>query len=63
MSERRAGLENGQCGSRPCLSLWGRPLPLDETSDSISGSAGVVATACMEEEIDGTREAPAVVGA
>ena len=42
--------------------LWGRPLPLGEIATASSGSVGVMASACMEEEIDGTREAPAVRG-
>ncbi len=42
--------------------LWGRPLPLVEIATASSGSDGVMASACMEEEIDGTREAPAVRG-
>ena len=41
--------------------LWGRPLPLDEIATASNGSAGVVASACLEEEIVGTREALAVV--
>ncbi len=40
--------------------FWGRPLPLGEIATASSGSVGVMASACMEEEIDGTREAPAV---
>ena len=40
--------------------LRGRPLPLGEIATASSGSVGVMASACMEEEIDGTREAPAV---
>ncbi len=42
--------------------FWGRPLPLGEIATASSGSVGVMASACMEEEIDGTREAPAVRG-
>ena len=42
--------------------LRGKPLTLDETATASNGSAGVVASACMEEEIVGTREAPAVRG-
>ena len=42
--------------------IWGRPMPLGETAIASNGSAGVMAPACMEEEIDGTREAPAVGG-
>ena len=38
----------------------GRPLSLDEIAIASNDSAGVVASACMEEEIVGTREAPAV---
>ncbi len=42
--------------------LWGRPLPPDKIATAPSGSAGVVASACMEEKIVGTREAPAARG-
>ena len=38
----------------------GRPSPLDRIATASNGSAGVVASACMYEEIVGTREAPAV---
>ena len=40
--------------------LWGRPWPLDERATAFNGSAGVVVSACMEEEIVETREAHAV---
>jgi hypothetical protein len=30
----------------------GRPLPLGEIATTPSGSAGVIASACLEEEID-----------
>ena len=36
-------------------------MPLGETATAPSGSAGVVASACLEEEIVETREALAVV--
>ncbi len=36
----------------------GRPLSLDKIATASNDSAGVVASACMEEEIVGTREAP-----
>jgi hypothetical protein len=39
----------------------GRPMPLGETATALSGSAGVMASACLEEEIVETREALAVV--
>ncbi len=42
--------------------LRGRPLPLVEIAAASSGSVGVMASACMEQEIVGTREAPAVNG-
>jgi len=32
--------------------LWGRPQPLNETATAFNGSAGVVVSACLEEEID-----------
>jgi hypothetical protein len=41
--------------------LRGKPLTLDETATASNGCAGVVASACMEEKIVGTREALAVV--
>ncbi len=37
--------------------FWGRPSPLDDIATASNGSVGVVAPACMEEEIVGTREA------
>ncbi len=40
--------------------FWGRPSSLDEIATASNDSAGVVAPACMEEKIVGTREAPAV---
>jgi hypothetical protein len=60
VSERRAGLEKGNAEADP-PGLRGKPLTLDETATASNGSAGVVAPACMEEEIVGTREALAVV--
>ena len=32
--------------------LWGRPMPLGETATALNGSAGVMVSACLEEEID-----------
>ncbi len=43
--------------------FWGRPTPLGRIATAPNGSAGVMASACMEEEIDGTREAPCGGGA
>ena len=40
----------------------GRPSSLDKIATASNDSAGVVASACMEEEVVGTREAPAVRG-
>ena len=40
--------------------LRGRPWPLDEIATASNSSVGVVASACMEEEIVETREALAV---
>jgi hypothetical protein len=40
--------------------LRGRPWLLDEIATASSSSAGVVASACLEEEIVETREALAV---
>jgi hypothetical protein len=37
-------------------------LPLDETATALNGSAGVVVSACMEEEIDRNTGSPAVSG-
>ena len=42
--------------------FWGRPLSLDKIATASNDSAGVVASACMEEEIVGTREAPSMRG-
>ena len=44
------------------LVFWGRPSSLDRIAIASNGSAGVVASACMEEVIVGTREAPTVRG-
>ena len=41
----------------------GRPMPLSETATALNGSVGVMASACVEEEIVGTREAPCGGGA
>ena len=38
--------------------FWGRPLPLDEIATALNGSAGVVVSACMEEEIDRNTGSP-----
>ena len=67
-SERRAGLEKGNVGADP-PELRGRP-PLRSTRPApkrpearairLRGPAGVVATACHAQEVDATREAPAV---
>jgi len=43
--------------------FWGRPLPPGEIATTPGGSVGVMASACMEEEIVGTREAPCGGGA
>ena len=40
----------------------GRSMPSGETATAPDGSVGVMASACMEEEIVGTREAPTVRG-
>lgn len=37
-------------------------MPLCETATALSGSAGVRASACLEEEIVETREAPTIRG-
>jgi len=31
--------------------FWGRPLPLNEIATAFNGSAGVMVSACLEEEI------------
>ena len=59
MSERRAGLEK-EIAEADLPRFWGRPSPPDKIATASGGSAGVVASACMEEKIVGTREAPAV---
>ena len=38
--------------------FWGRPLPLDEIATAFNGSAGVVVSAYMEEEIDRNTGSP-----
>jgi len=38
--------------------FWGRPLPLGEIATALNGSAGVVMSACMEEEIDRNTGSP-----
>ena len=55
------GLEKENAEADP-PGLRGKPAPLDDKATSSGGSAGVVASACMEEEIVGTRDAPAVRG-
>ena len=68
MSERRTtlravpGLEKILVAEADPPGLRGRPWPLGETATASSGSVGVVASACLEEEIVGTREAPAARG-
>ena len=36
----------------------GRPMPLGETATAPSGSVGVMASACLEEEIDRNTGSP-----
>jgi hypothetical protein len=38
--------------------FWGRPLPLDELATALNGSVGVMASACLEEEIDRNTGSP-----
>ena len=57
MSERRAGLEKRLVAEADPPEFRGRPMPLGETATALSGSAGVMASACLEEEIVETREA------
>jgi hypothetical protein len=38
--------------------LWGKPMPLGETATAPSGSVGVMASACLEEEIDRNTGSP-----
>ena len=66
MSERRAGLEKGDVGADP-PEVRGRPPSRRQAlterrarCDSLRGPAGVVATACLTQETNATREAPAV---
>ena len=53
------GLETENAEADPS-GLRGRSKSLDEIATASSGSAGVVASACLEGEIVGTREALAV---
>ena len=62
MSERRAGLEKELVAEADPPEFRGKPMPLGETATAPSGSVGVMASACLEEEIVETREAPAVRG-
>ncbi len=48
-----------KCGSRPAL-FSGKAAVAGEEATASGGSAGVVASACMQKKIVGTREAPAV---
>jgi hypothetical protein len=57
VSERRAGLEKELVAEADPPEFRGRPMPLGETATAPSGSVGVMASACLEEEIDETREA------
>ncbi len=43
--------------------FWGRPSSLDRIATASNGSAGVVALACMEEEIDRNTGSPRSGGA
>ena len=67
MSERRTtlravpGLEKEIAEADP-PEFRGRPMPLGETATAPSGSVGVMASACLEEEIVETREAPTMRG-
>ena len=62
-SERRAGLETGNAEADP-PEIRGRPPSLGEASDrALSGSAGVVATACLHKEIDRNTGSPSGGGA
>jgi hypothetical protein len=38
--------------------LWGRPRPLDKIATASSGSVGVMASACLEEEFDRNTGSP-----
>ncbi len=58
-AEQASKRENAEADLSP---FSGRPLPLDKIATASNGSAGVVASACMEEEIVGTRETPTVRG-
>jgi hypothetical protein len=59
--ERSAGLEKSNVGADPAI-RWGRPLPYvsGEQNDPTCGPTGVLATACLQKEIDATREILAV---
>jgi hypothetical protein len=38
--------------------LWGRPMPLGKIATALNGSVGVMASACLEEEIDRNTGSP-----
>ena len=52
VSERRAGLETSNVGADPAKG-WGRPLSQvsGERNDPSCGPTGVMATACLHQEI------------
>ena len=58
MSERRAGLEKTLVAEADPPEFRGRPMPLGETATAPSGSVGVMASACLEEEIDRNTGSP-----
>jgi hypothetical protein len=58
VSERRAGLEKELVAEADPPEFRGRPMPLDETATAPSGSVGVMASGCLEEEIDRNTGSP-----
>jgi hypothetical protein len=58
VSERRAGLEKELVAEADPPEFRGRPMPLGETATAPSGSVGVMASACLEEEIDRNTGSP-----
>jgi len=58
VSERRAGLEKVLVAEADPPEFRGRPMPLGETATASSGSVGVMASACLEEEIERNTGSP-----
>ena len=52
------GLEKTLVAEADPAEFRGRPMPLGETATAPSGSVGVMASACLEEEIDRNTGSP-----